>query len=227
MNYSPSCEREPDLISFIYNEASESETRDFELHLKECARCRAEIASFGLVRQSITEWRDEALAGFVATPLPAAIEKRSAIAALRQFFDLSPLWLKGATAFAAVTFCVLVVLALTSRTEQSVVKIDPVKPEAMYSQAEVDRIVKEALARSESVETPIEEKKPINPVNPVNPVNIATSTKPKRVVVKQNTDVKSRRPLTRAEREQLAADLRLLSIDDEPGLSLLGDLINQ
>lgn len=222
MNYSPSCEREPELISFIYNEASESETRDFELHLKECARCRAEIASFGLVRQSITEWRDEALAGFVATPLPAAIEKRSAIAALRQFFDLSPLWLKGATAFAAVTFCVLVVLALTSRTEQSVVKIDPVKPEAMYSQAEVDRIVKEALARSESVETPIE-----TPIEEKKPVSIATATKPRRVVVKQNTDVKSRRPLTRAEREQLAADLRLLSIDDEPGLSLLGDLINQ
>lgn len=218
MKHSPSCERVSDLIAFIYNEASESETRDFELHLKQCAECRAEIDSFGLVRQSITEWRDEALAGFVATPLPATAGKRSALAAFRQFFELSPLWLKGATAFAAVTFCVLVVLAFSSKTEQSVAKSEPAKPEAIYSQAEVDRIVKEALAKSESSTPSMGVEKP---------VNIASSTKPKRVVVKPNSDVKSRRPLTRAEREQLAADLRLLSADDEPGLNLLGDLINR
>ena len=39
--------------------------------------------------------------------------------------------------------------------------------------------------------------------------------------------VKSRRPLSRAEREQLAAELRLLSNDDDAGLTLLGDRINQ
>jgi hypothetical protein len=35
----------------------------------------------------------------------------------------------------------------------------------------------------------------------------------------------NRRPLSRAEREQLAADLRLLSTDDD--LDLLGDRINE
>ena len=112
MNNSPSCERASDLIAFLYNEANESEKRDFELHLKECAGCREEVASFGLVRESITAWRDEALSGFVSTPLAATATKKSALAALRQFFDLSPLWLKGATAFAVVAFCVLAALAI-------------------------------------------------------------------------------------------------------------------
>ena len=95
MNNSPSCERASDLIAFLYDEANDSERRDFELHLKECGDCREEVASFGLVRQSITTWRDEALSGFVSTPLAATTKKKSAIAALREFFDLSPLWLKG------------------------------------------------------------------------------------------------------------------------------------
>jgi hypothetical protein len=38
---------------------------------------------------------------------------------------------------------------------------------------------------------------------------------------------KVRRPLSKSEREQLAADLRLLSGKDEDTLNLLGDRINQ
>src|SRR5215216_764930 len=109
---SPSCERASDLIAFLYGEADEGETRDFQLHLQQCSSCREEVASFGIVRESITAWRDEALAGFVATPVATQPQTKSAVAALRQFFDLSPLWLKGATAFAAMTFCVLAGLAL-------------------------------------------------------------------------------------------------------------------
>ncbi|HKY45009.1 MAG TPA: zf-HC2 domain-containing protein, partial [Pyrinomonadaceae bacterium] len=117
MNNSPSCERASDLIAFLYDEANETEKRDFELHLKECAGCREEVASFGVVRESITAWRDEALSGFVSTPLATTAPKKSALAALRQFFDLSPLWLKGATACALVAFCILAALAI-NRTER-------------------------------------------------------------------------------------------------------------
>src|SRR4051794_35363486 len=99
---SPSCERESDLIAFLYGEAAEREARDFQLHLQQCSTCREEAASLGVVRESITAWRDEALAGFVSTPVTTQPQQKSALAALRQFFDLSPLWLKGATAFAAV-----------------------------------------------------------------------------------------------------------------------------
>src|SRR5215210_505858 len=103
------CERASDLMAFVYNEANDSERRDFEQHLQRCSNCREEVASFGLVRESIRDWRDEALSGFVAAPFKT---RKSALAALRQFFDLSPLWLKGATAFAAVTFGVLAGLTL-------------------------------------------------------------------------------------------------------------------
>ncbi|HET9712960.1 MAG TPA: zf-HC2 domain-containing protein [Pyrinomonadaceae bacterium] len=213
-NNSPDCERASDLIAFVYNETNESETRDFELHLRECRACREEVASFGVVRESITAWRDEALSGFVSTPLPATPGRKSAIAALRQFFDLSPLWLKGATALAILAFCALVVLVTTApnRTERVSAGSIPEtpKPETLYTQQDVDRLVKEALAKQQQ---------------PQQPVVIAQSPKPKTVKAPSQL-TNSRRPLTRAEREQLAADLRLLSTDDDVDLNLLGDRIN-
>ncbi len=217
MNNSPSCERGSDLIAFLYGEANESERRDFELHLQACAGCQEEVASFGIVRESITAWRDEALSGFVSTPLPATAIKKSALAALRQFFDLSPLWLKGATAFAAIALCVLAAFAL-NRTERGSVGSVAGKGDAIYTQHDVDRIVKDALAKHTSSPQP-------QPA-PQEQVIVAQSPKPKRVPA-QRESAKSRRPLTRSEREQLAADLRLLSTDDEAGLNLLGDRINQ
>ena len=217
MNNSPGCERGSDLIAFLYGEANETERRDFELHLKACASCRDELASFGLVRESITEWRDEALSGFVSTPLPATATKKSALAALRQFFDLSPLWLKGATICALVAFAILAALAI-NRTESGSVGSVAGKSDAIYTQHEVDRIVNEALAKQASSPQP-------QPVRQ-EPDIIVQSPKPKRLSA-PGEFVKSRRPLTRAEREQLAADLRLLSADDEIDLNLLGDRINQ
>jgi hypothetical protein len=215
MNNSPNCERAPDLIAFLYNEASENEKRDFELHLKECSGCREEVVSFGGVRESVVAWRDEALSGFVSTPLPAAANRRSAIAALRQFLDLSPLWLKAATAFAVIAFCVLAVLAIVNRTERG----SAGSMVGTYTQQDVDRIIKEALAQQEN-------STEAKAIEPPKTVIVAQSPKPKRLPA-QNQFAKSRRPLTRAEREQLAADLRLLSGDDELELNLIGDRINK
>ena len=87
MKETPNCERASDLIAFLYNEADEREKRDFQLHLNECSTCREEVASFGVVRESIIEWRDEALAGFVSQPVATKAPRKSALAALRQFFD--------------------------------------------------------------------------------------------------------------------------------------------
>src|SRR6185503_7815661 len=100
------CERAPDLMAFLYNEMDERETREFRLHLQQCNSRHNEVDSLDVVRESIAAWRDEALAGFVSTPVTTR-PRKSALAALRQFFDLSPLWLKGATAFAMLAFFVL------------------------------------------------------------------------------------------------------------------------
>lgn len=200
MTHSPICERAPDLMAFLYQEMNDGETREFELHLQECESCREELASFGVVRESLTEWRDEALSGFVSTP---PVKKKSAFAALRQFFDLSPLWLKAATGFAVIAFCVLAGLLFVNEPDNH----------AVYTQQDVDRLVKEALA-----------SQPKPPVEKA-PEPIVAVVEPPRQKPAKKQVTKDRRPLSRAEREQLAADLRLLSSDDD--LDLLSDQINQ
>lgn len=205
------CERATDLMAFLYHEMDERETREFGLHLQECSSCRDEVAALGIVRESIIAWRDEALAGFVSMPV-ATRPRKSAIAALRQFFDLSPLWLKGATAFAMVAFFVLVGLAMVKLQKTNNAPV-VVSTSAKYTDQDVERIVKEALAKQEK---------------PRETVAAVESPKPKKPKVSTPAQLaKSRRPLSRAERDQLAADLRLLSTTDDSGLYLLGDRINQ
>ena len=201
------CERAVDVMSYLYGETDERETRDVELHLSECRSCQAEAASFGEVRQSIVAWRDEVLTGFIPSTVNLH-DKRSAMAAFRQFFDLSPLWLKGATAFAAVLFCVLAVSLWKKE------KVAPLTGHA-YTQEQVDQLIKEALAKQQT-EPRIEEKSPVEEKAPEPKVE---------VIVQKKQLTRGRRPLSRAERDQLAADLRLLQTDDD--LDLLGDRINQ
>lgn len=207
---SPACERGSDLIAFLYNETDDRETRDFELHLQQCSTCREEIAAFRSARESITAWRDEALSGFVAT-MP--VRKKSALAALRQFFELSPLWLKGATAFALLAFCVLAALAIV-RLKTTAPTLTAANPAAVYTEEDVNRRVKEALANQPKPNQAVE-----------TPAVVVASPKPKpQRITKPSQVAKSRRPLSKSEREQLAADLRLLHDAD---LDLLGDRINQ
>jgi len=216
---SPDCERAQDLIAFLYNEADEHEARDFRLHLRECSSCRDEATSIGVVRESIAAWRDEALSGFVSSTAVAQPSRKSALAALRQFFDLSPLWLKGATALAAVTFCVLVGLTVFKKTDNHVSSIQ-VNPSVRYTEQDVDRIVQEALAKQEKAKQ----------VNQNTSEIVATIKTPKPKTSRTATSsqlARSRRPLSKAEREQLAAELRLLSTRDAANLNLLGDRINQ
>jgi anti-sigma factor RsiW len=217
---SPSCERESDLIAFLYGEAAEREARDFQLHLQQCSTCREEAASLGVVRESITAWRDEALAGFVSTPVTTQPQKKSALAALRQFFDLSPLWLKGATAFAAITFCVLAGLVLF-RSNNNHVSSTKNNPNALYTQDDVNHMVDEAVARQASVKPQVETPPAVH-------VTVRENPKPKSSRVPASTQLaKGQRPLSKAEREQLAAELRLLSTGDDATLNLLGDRINR
>ena len=100
------CERCDDLISFLYDELGEREARDFQKHLAGCASCSTQLDSFKDVRSNVVAWRDQSLG---STLLPARAEfgirqteKQSALAAIRQFLNLSPLWFKGAIAFASI-----------------------------------------------------------------------------------------------------------------------------
>jgi anti-sigma factor RsiW len=215
-----SCARAEDLVSVLYGEAGESERRDFEVHLKRCASCRAEFNAFTQVRQAVGEWRDEALTGFVSSPAATAPVKKSAGAALRQFFGLSPLWLKGAVGFAAVIFCVLVALAFVRLNANKNTIAGGNQAGGGYSQQDVDRMVKDALAKQER-ELAAMAPKPVvlePPVRALFAAKNSNTPKPTRLS-------KAARPFSKAEREQLASDLRLISGEDD--LDLLGDRINK
>jgi hypothetical protein len=114
------CARADDLVAYLYGEVSEAERLDFKSHLHACHSCSAELAAFGEVRESIGAWREQALHPLLSPAMQTnaateprairALPKRSALAALREFFTLSPMWLRGATGFAALLLVTLLVI---------------------------------------------------------------------------------------------------------------------
>ena len=230
------CGRENDLLGFLYGELSESETNAFESHLKECDTCNTELAAFGTVRESIVAWRNESLGsiGFpaqIADPSPTLAERKkpSAVAALREFFNLSPLWMKGAVAFAAILFFVFAGLSL-ARLRDKPAPVVVVTPAATTSspqelQALVEQRVQEELRRIRNSNEGLSNSKVAqNDSSPKGPVKRIANRSTE--VALSTSSQKARRPLSKSEREQLAADLRLISANDND-LELLDDRINQ
>ncbi|MBC7932710.1 MAG: zf-HC2 domain-containing protein [Rubrivivax sp.] len=117
------CDRAEQLVAYLYGETAPVETKVFRQHLTSCKVCRDEMAAFGGVRELVGEWRSEALGALpslgidesfaTATAVrPPYARKRSAIAALREFFSLSPLWLRAGAVAATLVFCALAALTL-------------------------------------------------------------------------------------------------------------------
>ena len=227
------CGRENDLIGFLYGELNEVEAIAFQRHLRECGTCNAELADFGEVRESVVGWRNESLGG-VAFPAQVTASSHtetpratpSAMAALREFFNLSPLWMKGAVAFAAILFCVFAGLALARLREAPPVTVAATPAATNTSPAElkalIEQRVQEELIRIKNSEATA-------------PAPLTANAQNNRVkrIANRNTQValsvasqKARRPLSKTEREQLANDLRLSAKSDSE-LDLLDDRINQ
>lgn len=96
-----SCDRKQDLMAYLYQEASPTESKAFELHLKECGVCRAELKSFSGVREKIKDWELEQVPRIQVNLKPTFWQ------AVRQFFQVAPLWgrfaMAGACALALMT----------------------------------------------------------------------------------------------------------------------------
>lgn len=159
------CARAPELISYLYHEAAPAEALEFEAHMERCASCRSELAEFAGVRRAIGDWHAEALGrialsvsqangfaqGFVAKEAKAerGPKRRNALDALREFFTLSPAWMRAATAFAGLALCALAVIAVThlfERAQQPRTATAEVAPDKVYTQRQAD----EMLAQSGS-----------------------------------------------------------------------------
>jgi hypothetical protein len=226
------CDRANDLIAFLYGELTEPETRSFERHKRDCVACSSELASFASIRQSIGMWRNRSLGmnpdtSTATSAAPVVQTGRSALAAIRGFLDLSPLWMKTATAFAAVLLCVLAGLAFARMIQ----KPQPTQQPAAYSAEDFKIAVeKETAARLSELKEKEKQNRQVveREANaaPRKQQNTIKETQRQTIAI-ADTPRKIRKPLTRAEREQLAADLRLTSDDDEDSLQLLGDRINR
>ena len=216
------CERCDDLISFLYQELDEREIRSFEQHLAGCSSCSRELSSFNEIRRGVVAWREETLGIINHRPSLAFsfTEKPSAIAAIRQFFALSPLWLKGSVAFASVLLFAAVAFLVVS------LKAKPAAPLAnadkVYSEAELKAKVEEGVqARLKELNPQQDAVKEELTRAPL----LVQQSKPR--VKSAGSNVTTRRaPLTATEREQLAADLRLISLTEDD-LNLLGEQINK
>lgn len=230
----PNCGRENDLIGFLYDELNEVEALAFERHLHECAGCRTELTGFGDVRRSVVAWRNESLGSLGLTaqttgssPARAVEARPSAMAALREFFNLSPLWMKGAVGFAAILFCVFGALALARLGNKPPVGV-VAGPGATHSQQElnalVDQRVQQELKRIKDAQDQSDTTQTAKNVPQKNPVRRMVNRSSEVAV---NSSQRLRRPLSKAEREQLAADLRLVSAKADSDLHLLDDTINR
>jgi hypothetical protein len=169
-----SCERAGELVAYFYNEATQDERERFDAHLARCAACRDELGAFAGVREAVGHWRAEilshapapaSLAGAVApmaTPVrndrAASVSPRasSALAALREFFTLSPVWMRAGMAAAALVVCALAALAVanaevrwddggvafSTRPRNETKPVPPVAAPAaeVYAQSELDNL---------------------------------------------------------------------------------------
>ncbi len=230
MNERSVCHRSEDLVTYLYNEASAAEAQDFAGHLETCEACRAEFGVFSQVHESILLWRNEAL-GSAFSPASQAVEvpaeattdsrqfvrreqKLPALAALREFFSVSPLWLRGATAFAALLLCVLGVLTI-SRMLQRQPQVAKNETQPGFSQRDIDQAVQkgidEGMARANRANLPPKgEIKMVRPQKAEIRIQLAANQSQPRS--------QRSRSLTRQERIQLAADLRLTPGRDEEEL---------
>jgi hypothetical protein len=245
-NTSELCARADDLVAYLYGEANESEAKDFEAHLQHCGSCRTELLAFGQVRASINDWRQATLGSLGAPALadqgvPALsgadetrTRARSAISALREFFTLSPMWMRAATAVASVCVCALVVLAIahaelrwdasglsfrTGISRERVVEltktIEVEKPVVVgYSQEELDRIVAERVRK---------ERESFNDQQPAPVKIITTSAQPRPSNLRNSTQAPSGTTQRNTSR-QTVAQRDPLNEEDIPRLyDLLGE----
>jgi anti-sigma factor RsiW len=216
----PICAQANELVNCLYGEANAAEAAAFARHMDGCSECRTEFALMANVRESVSQWRSEVLGlGWRTEPVTAAdpvgfkpvtpARHLSALAALRQFFTVSPLWLRGATAVAAVVFCMLAALFMARTLAPR---------EQLYTQGQVDDRVQQEVAKTKNEirnapgvpasETAKEQVAGGTQPPALAPAFVAIHPRPKAAKAGHGS-------LSREEREQLASDLRLKPTDDE------------
>lgn len=235
-NERPICHRAEDLVTYLYGEATTEEARDFAVHMQQCDACHAEFNVFNQVHESIVTWRNEAL-GPIALPAPTQEDlavvspeivqhgrRLPAFAALREFFSVSPLWLRGVTAFAGLLLCALLVFAVSRMWSQ------PTQPGGVangdYSHDQFQQAVEQEVARRIAKMNQTQSGQNATPQTVKEPSG-ASAQLTQVATEKNRPRIQTRNRLTREERVQLAADLGLIQGREEETPFVLPDEPNQ
>ena len=166
------------------------------------------------------------------SPRPA--RRRSAVAALREFFDLSPLWLRAAGAAAVLAFCALAALTLARaevRWDDEGFALRTVRErvvrETVYASAPSGPSRQELDALSavnQSMKAELESLRKSASVLPVSTKTNDTQTSPRPAAdARRNNARRNERALTRR-RERSSQFARY---DDEDNLPRLSDLLDE
>jgi hypothetical protein len=249
INDEPHCARAEDLVSYLYGEADEAASESFLAHTRHCASCRMELAAFGNVRASIGEWRGQALGVPAQAAVPASnaliaqpnsnapARARSALAALREFFALSPAWMRAATAALGLVFCALVALAVAHYLEQPKIVTVEKSVQAQASESDLAPMTEERL-KAQSLNAPPkpEAAQPdvaIKTTADADKLEALPKANPgfKRSAARQSNLASNRKPrlsISPQESKEIARDLRLtIASNDEDDLPRLSDLMDE
>lgn len=114
-----SCAFAEQMVSSLYDETDAHERIEFKTHLKSCATCAEEFASFSIVRSSVIEWRNEEFLSLEIPQIEIPYENtrefyktdidskdtHSWFEELRKLFTLSPA-LTASASFAVIAVCI-------------------------------------------------------------------------------------------------------------------------
>jgi anti-sigma factor RsiW len=225
------------LIAFLYGELNDAGSQAFQQHMQDCSLCSGELAAFSNIRSSVVAWRNESLGGISspaitpdAAPIAVIRENPSALVALRAFFNLSPLWMKGAVAFATLLFCLFAGLSVARLRNTPIAPVadNAASPNSgAYSDQKLNALVEQRVQDElQRIKISTDEL----PASQVVKDRPSSGVAVRRMATRGDavaTSSPGRRPLTKVEREQLAADLRLVAVNNDSELDLLDDRINQ
>ncbi len=231
------CERAEELVTYLYGEATPEGARVFRQHLGTCAVCREDFAALGGVREAVGVWRAEALGSLPSLDISEALassfvtrqtpeRKRSASAALREFFSLAPLWLRAGAFAATLAVCALAALTLARaevswdanglafRTgggaEVAGEQAPAPAPENLYTAEQLDAIVARRVAEA-TAQLKEQQQQPTESV--VNVSDDVVKSRPQSPVANAERRKRTTRPGSRRD-EPLLADDNLPRLSD-------------
>lgn len=142
MNLQLECDRQEDLVAFLYDEATTLERASFEQHLNDCDPCQAELKAFGRVRDELSTWQ------VGIAPRTRLVLPRGRMEVLREFIALFPVWARGLAVAGAAAAAVLLSLSIfwaRGGVNQNNFAISSGGASAV-SQKEIESLVKNAVA---------------------------------------------------------------------------------